>query len=230
MEGNFEIDGVSGSGAPIKLEFLDPGGSKTGHLLPTGVSREIFEIDGHAVHASLVDAANPCIFVDGRDLGVETPPTLDALDRDVALLDRLEHLRQQGSIRMGLASSQASASMLQGIPKIAMVFAPIGYRTISGREISAASMHIAVRMISMGKPHRALPITGAICLAAALRIPQSVPAQLAENALSPLRIAHPSGLITVDAELAQGKDGILEVRFGAVMRTARRLFSGEVYI
>lgn len=230
LEGNFEIDGVSGSGAPIKLDFLDPGGSKTGRLLPTGVPSEILEIDGHQVHASLVDAANPCIFVDGCDLGVEEPPSPDLLDRDVALLDRLENLRQQGSIRMGLAVSGKSASQLQGIPKIAMVFAPAGYRAISGKAISAASMDIAVRMISMGKPHRALPITGAICLAVALRIPQSVPAQLTENALSPLRIAHPSGLITVDAELAEGKDGVLEVRFGAVTRTARRLFSGEVYI
>ena len=65
-------------------------------------------------------------------------------------------------------------------------------------------MDIAVRMISIGQPHRAVPLTGALCLAAACRVPGSVPwRMLSEAARSgPVRIGHPSGVVLVDAEVA----------------------------
>src|SRR5262249_10067898 len=36
VAGDLAIDGVAGTGAPIRLEFIEPGGAKTGKLLPTG--------------------------------------------------------------------------------------------------------------------------------------------------------------------------------------------------
>ena len=36
VEGDLEIPGVAGRGAPIHLEFVDPGGAATGSLLPIG--------------------------------------------------------------------------------------------------------------------------------------------------------------------------------------------------
>ena len=36
IDGDTVVDGVTGSGSPIRLEFTDPGGSKTGQLLPSG--------------------------------------------------------------------------------------------------------------------------------------------------------------------------------------------------
>ncbi len=36
VDGDFVLPGVAGSGAPVRLEFLDPGGAGTGRLLPTG--------------------------------------------------------------------------------------------------------------------------------------------------------------------------------------------------
>ncbi len=79
-------------------------------------------------------------------------------------------------------------------------------------------------MISMGQPHRATPITGAICLALACRIPGSIPHRLCDAREGPIRIAHPSGMTVVDAEL--GPAGKAE--YGAVYRSARRLFEGNV--
>src|SRR5215475_14374488 len=44
--GDLEIDGVSGKAAPIRLEFLDPGGARTGKLLPTGNPCDELEVEG----------------------------------------------------------------------------------------------------------------------------------------------------------------------------------------
>ncbi len=46
--------------------------------------------------------------------------------------------------------------------------------------------------------------------------------------LGPLRIAHPSGIILVDAE-AETRPGGVHIRHATVYRTARRLFTGEVF-
>jgi 2-methylaconitate cis-trans-isomerase PrpF len=81
-------------------------------------------------------------------------------------------------------------------------------------------------MISVGLPHRATPITGAICLAVASRIPGSIPAGLAKSD-GPIRIAHPSGVTLVDAGVSSS-GGAMKAEYGAVYRTARRLFEGNV--
>src|SRR5665213_1205808 len=44
--GDIAIDGVAGQAAPIRLEFLDPGGARTGKLLPTGNARDELDIRG----------------------------------------------------------------------------------------------------------------------------------------------------------------------------------------
>jgi 2-methylaconitate cis-trans-isomerase PrpF len=82
-------------------------------------------------------------------------------------------------------------------------------------------------MISVGLPHRATPITGAICLAVATRVPGSLPCALS-GAAGPIRIAHPSGVTLVDARVSGAGEGAIRAEFGAVYRTARRLFEGNV--
>ena len=201
--GDLEIDGVTGYAAPIRLEFLAPGGAKTGMLLPTGLAAEMLE----GVEASCVDAANPCVFVMAAALGKTGNESPADLDHDAAFLAKMEAIRQAGAERMGITGSAS-------VPLVAMV-AP-----------GDASSDITVRMISMGQPHRATPITGAICLALACRIPGSIPHRLCSSSNGPIRIAHPSGVTKVDAALnAAG-----EAEFGAVYRTARRLFEGNILL
>lgn len=225
--GDIEIDGVAGEAAPIRLEFLEPGGARTGKLLPTGKPCDHFEIAGFGtVSASCVDAANPCAFVAAeaiQRLGNELP---DVLERDAAFMALMEDIRCAASVAMGIAGDLDQARRMTGIPKVAMVSPPQSGRTLSGRELSASEADIWVRMISVGQPHRAVPITGAICLAVATRIPGSLPAQLAKPP-GPIRIAHPSGVTLVDARVSTG-EGEAKAEFGAVYRTARRLFEGNV--
>lgn len=226
--GDIEIDGVAGKAAPIRLEFLEPGGARTGRLLPTGNACDELEIAGLGpVRASCVDAANPCVFVEASAVEKSGDELPDALERDEVFLKRMEDIRCAASVAMGIAEGLDQARRMTGIPKVAMVSGPRVGRTLAGRELAVSEADIWVRMISVGLPHRAVPITGAICLAVATRIPGSLPAQLSKPA-GPIRIAHPSGVTLVDARVSADDGGAIRAEFGAVYRTARRLFEGHV--
>jgi 2-methylaconitate cis-trans-isomerase PrpF len=229
-EGDLEIDGIAGKAAPIKLEFLDPGGAKTGRLLPTGQVRDRLEVPGHGVvEASCIDAANPCVFVDAAAIGKTGTELPDALDQDRAFLDTMEAIRRAASVAMGIAPDLKAAANVPSVPKVAMVAGPRPSRTLSGRALAASDADICVRMISVGQPHRAVPITGSICLAVAARVPGSIPHEAAGGVAGPLRIAHPSGVTLVDASVVGGASvSTLKAEYGAVYRSARRLFEGNV--
>jgi 2-methylaconitate isomerase len=199
--GDLEIDGVTGTAAPIRLEFLQPGGARTGKLLPTG--QAVDRVVG--IEASCIDAANPCIFVMAKALGKTGAESPQDLESDGEFLARMAEIREAGAALMGIPGSAS-------VPLVAMVSAGGG------------AADIQVRMISMGQPHRATPITGAICLALACRIPGTLPNQICGAQPGPIRIAHPSGVTLVDAAL----DASGAAEYGAVYRTARRLFEGNI--
>ncbi len=234
VDGDLVLDGVAGTGAPIRLEFQDPGGARTGRLLPTGNAIDTLDIPGFGpgfarVEVSMIDAANPCVFVAASALGASGIELPDQIDRDPTLLARLEAIRCAASVAMGLAPSIEAAAGILGAPKVAMVAAPSASPTLSERRLAEADMDVTVRMISIGQPHRAVPLTGAMCLAVACRVPGSVAWRLLppRDHDGPLRIAHPSGVVMVDAGVEDRPDGI-HVRHATVYRTARRLFQGEV--
>jgi len=229
VDGDCEIDGVAGSGAPIRLDFLAPGGSKTGKLLPSGNAVDRLTLsDGSVIEASLIDAANPCLFVRAADLGLSGTETPSALEKDATLMQRLEAIRLAGSVAMGLTPDLAAAARMPSIPKIAAIAPSQAFTALSGRVYGAQETDILVRMISVGQPHRAVPITGGLCLAAACRVPGSLAEQMLRPGQSgPLRVGHPSGMLLVDAA-AELRDGAAFVPQASLYRTARRLFQGEV--
>src|ERR1700742_1317221 len=102
-DGDLAIPGVAGTGAPIRLDFLSPGGSLTGHLLPTGNVRDRLEVPGFgSIEVSMVDAAKPCVIVRARDIGLTGTELPESLDTNSAVLARLEAIRRAGAIAMGL--------------------------------------------------------------------------------------------------------------------------------
>jgi 2-methylaconitate cis-trans-isomerase PrpF len=225
--GDIEVDGVAGKSAPIRLEFLEPGGARTGKLLPTYNAADEFDVPGLGrVKASCVDAANPCVFVAASNVDQSGDEAPEVLERDPVFLQRMEDIRCQASVKMGIAPNLDQARRMTGIPTVAMVCGPRAGTTLSGRKLAASDADIWVRMISVGQPHRAVPITGAISLAVAARIPGSVPAGLSRPN-GPIRIAHPSGITLVDAAVSS-RGSVLHADYGAVYRTARRLFEGNV--
>jgi len=86
-------------------------------------------------------------------------------------MQRIEIIRCHGSAAMGIAPDVEAASRIQSIPKIALLSAPVDAPTLSGRIAPAGDIDILARAVSVGQPHRAVPLTLALCLAVACRIP-----------------------------------------------------------
>ena len=89
----------------------------------------------------------------------------------------------------------------------------------------------------MGRPHRALPLTAALALAAAARIRGTVADEVARPGAgsgSPVRIGHPSGVAEIAVDLAAANPPhVTRLTVNArrkETRTARRLMEGRVLI
>ncbi|HYZ31897.1 MAG TPA: PrpF domain-containing protein [Crenalkalicoccus sp.] len=218
--GEMELPGV-GRGAPIRLAFRDPGGAATGRLLPTGRTLDRLAIEELGeIEVSLVDAANPVVFVAAEAVGLrgdETPGMLETWSGRPLF----EAIRVKAAIAMGLATEEEARRRMKNLPLVAFVAAP--------RQAEAA---VATRMISSGQPHKATPLTGAMCLAIAARLPASVVQRVLRPGTPPegdLTIEHASGLLTV-AALVEGTAGGPVAREAVVYRTARRLMEGRVHL
>jgi 2-methylaconitate cis-trans-isomerase PrpF len=253
-DGDYAIPGVKGTGSEVKVAFVDPAGSMTGTLFPTGKRYETIQVketDGNcfSVKATMIDAANPFVLVDETTL----PPYLKTGSKDSAgYLKHMESIRRAGAVMMGLAPTVDAAAKVRGTPKLAIVSAPPAGEYENDEEIP----NIQVQAFSMGKPHPSLQLTGAACLGSAVCIggtvahrvskaqstwqmpsPERTPSPCSESGegssgLLPsresVRIAHASGSIKVEV-LATSTESFAMVDRCIVSRTARRLFEGKVY-
>jgi len=219
VDGDFELPGVPGFGARIALDFVEPGGARTGKLLPTG--RPLDTVEGLA--ASLVDATNPMVFVRAKDLGLTGTETPQALDEDRALSERLEQIRVAAALMMGIPGSAAT-------PKIVVVAPPTAFTGLDGLEYTPDRVDVVARVISMGNCHRAFALTSAMCLAVAARINGTVVRECSSAADdADVRLGHPSGMLPLDARVVTRGDHPHAERV-TVYRTARRLMEGAVRV
>lgn len=230
VEGDFEIPGVGGSGARIQLDFLDPGGTTTGALLPTGNPVDRITVDGAGeFEMSMVDSSTPCVFLEAARFGLDGSESVADLEARADLMDLIERVRCVAAVHMGLAKTPDQAA--GAAPKLGLVAPPRAYRTLAGNQIAPEAADIAARIWSMGQVHRVLPLTGAMCLAVACRIPGTVCHALAGGVDAGLdvRLANPSGVLPLDArvELESGKAVARQV---TAYRTARTLMEGNVLI
>ena len=167
-DGDYCIPGVKGSGSEIKVAFVDPAGSMTGELFPTGRRQESITVQERngtrfTVKATLIDAANPFVLVDASTL----PSYLKTCKKDsTGYLEHMESIRRAGAVLMGLASSTEAAARVRGTPKLALL-SPAPLQAVKTHDDSLA---IQVLAFSMGKPHPSLQLTGAACLASAVCI------------------------------------------------------------
>lgn len=225
-EGSYAISGVPGTGAKIILHFHDPGGAVTGRLLPSGNPRDVLSVPGLGeVEISVVDAANPVVFVRAERLGLNPgdPRSL----REPSVRAMLEAVRARAAVLLGLAASPEEASQrVQTVPKIAVVAPPMDALTLSGDALPRDRIDLTARIMTMGGLHNAYAVSGAICTAGAARIEGTVvhEAVVAETT-GPLRIGHPSGVFEVEATVVKknGQDHYVKAMVG---RTARRIMHG----
>lgn len=237
VEGDYEIQGVPGTGARIDLEFEDPGGAATGKLLPTGVPRQVVEIDGNKYNISIVDAANPIVFVRAEELGLtgtELPWEVERRPDAKRIMNLAEKIRGQAAQMIGMIDDAArAATECPTLPKIGFYTKPAAYTDGAGRIVEPSQIDLVGRLFSMGKVIHAYMGTGAVCTIVAANIPGTVINEIVSpnlgEKISLLRIGHPFGVMPVKAKL-EDIEGKTYVKSGMFSRTAKRLMEGWAYV
>ena len=231
-EGDFRIFGVPGTAAPVKVTLEDPAGSVTGKLLPTGAPVDVLEVPGVGrIEVSIVDVANPLVFVRARDVGLTAKESPEEIDSEAARLHALEAIRAAAAVKLGFVHEASTASFQSpAVPKLTIV-APAGpYRTTSGTTVDGDRVDLLGRMMSMQRAHRTYALTGALCTAAAAVIEGTLVNEIASPGFdaSRVRIGQPGGIIEAGVEVHGGASGWhVDRAFG--FRTARKLMSGTAY-
>ncbi len=210
-DGTTVIDGIFGTAAPIMLKFKGVVGSKTGALLPTG--QPVDQIQG--VEVSCVDAAVPMVLFSAESLSKSGNESKEQLDADTAMLARMESIRREAGRMMGLGDVSGKV-----VPKMGILSRPRKGGSITSRYFVPQSCHA----------HHA--VTGAICVATASLIKNSIAYKVAEcpsgNPVN-IQIEHPSGAIEVCQDYSI-QNGELSLTSSGTVRTARKLFSGDVFV
>ncbi len=232
--GDCVCDGVPGTGAMIMLDYSDTTGAVTKKLLPTGNPVDVLEIPGFGkIEASLVDVANPMVFVRAKDLGLTGIETPQQVNSNPELLKTLESIRGAAAVIMGMAKDPAEAlELVPAFPMIAFVSPPQDYTDFTtGNPIKASDVDVVSRLMFMQVIHKTYAGTGTVCTGSAAVIPGTV---VYEQINKPrekklLRIGHPAGVIDIEmaSDLADGKVAITRA---AISRTARRIMDGSVYV
>lgn len=227
--GDCRIDGVPGSGAQVLLDFSDTAGSSTGKLLPTGKAIEIMETSKGPLEVSIVDVANPVVFIRAKDIGMKGIETPKEINGNADLLKYLEEIRAKAAILCGMAKDETEAlEKSPAFPMLAYVSPPTDYEDFtSGQLIKASEVDIVSRLMFMQVVHKTYAGTGTCCTGAAMKIKGTIAHEAActPDAKLDLRIGHPAGVITVQAAVEEGK-----VTRCAFDRTARRIMDGYVYL
>ena len=232
--GDCAIPGVPGTGAQVMMDYANTIGAKTGQLLPTGNVIDKVELEsGKLVRVSIVDAANPCVFIDAADLGLTGSELPVPITRDRTLIEIIGEIQSKAGQMIGLWPDW-KAVHLPALPLAVLVAAPANYVDVNGDTQRAASMDLRARLVFMGKCHDSMAGSGSMCLAAATRVPGSV-ANLAVGAerasKDTLHIGHPLGVMEVKV-LAKPAKAPRDTTFATLSfaRTARRLMAGTIYV
>ncbi len=229
--GDYAIPGVPGTSAPVKLNFVDPMGSVSGKLLPTDNVVDILEVPGVGkVPASIVDAANPLVFVKASDIGLSGTETPEEIDAKPELLEKIETIRAVAAVKMGLIEDyKTSATDSPGVPKMTIVCPPTAYTATNGDSIAVNEVDLCSKMMSMQKVHPTYAMTGAMCTIAAAVIEGSIVNEmLTSKEVKKLRIGHPGGVLEAEVDFENGTVPVIKSTAG--YRTAHLIMNGEVII
>ena len=209
-DGDAQIDGVPGTAAPVPIDFLDVAGGSCGALFPTGHARDTVA----DVEVTMIDNGMPVVVLRAADFGVSGRETPEALEADTGLRARVEQIRLACGTRMNLGDVTGKS-----VPKMTLVSPP------------ASGGALSTRSFIPHRVHEAIGVFGAVSVATACAWPGSVAAEVAGLPTGAgahrLDIEHPMGFFTVNLELG-GEP--LAVRRAALLRTARLLMRGEIYI
>lgn len=204
--GDTAIDGVPGTAAAIEIEMGDETTAK--ELLPTG--HVVDDVAGH--RATLIDNGMPVVVLDAAEFGIAGDETTEALEEDAALTAAVEAVRLEAGRLMGLGDVRE-----QTVPKMFLVSPPRRGGALGTRGFIPRKVHTSIGVLM------------AASIAAAVRIPGSVAAGIADHGDGDLvRLEHPSGTFDAKVRVLHGDDGVWRGTSTSI-RTARKLFDGTVY-
>ncbi len=206
--GDAAIDGVPGTYAPVPLEFRDTAGSSCGALLPTGNAVDVIE----GVACTLIDNGMPCVVLRAVAVGASCYEDRDCLDSNLELKARIEAIRLIAGPLMNLGNVSEKS-----VPKMMLVAAP------------KAGGAICVRSFIPHRAHATIGVLGAVSVATACLIAGSPAAEVAavpKGSRKTLSVEHPSG--EMSCVLETDENGA--VVSAALLRTARKLMDGRVYV
>ena len=208
--GEARIDGVPGSHAPVPLEFRDTAGSTCGALLPTGHATD--EISG--VRCTLIDNGMPCVVFKAADVGATGYESRAELESDgfAEVRARIEQIRLTAGPLMNLGNVAEKS-----VPKMMLVAPP--------RNGGA----VTVRSFIPHRAHASVGVLGAVSVATACLVEGSPAAEVAfipPGTRKTLSVEHPSGEMSCVLETDESG----EVQSAALLRTARKLMDGTVFV
>ncbi|WP_170560191.1 4-oxalomesaconate tautomerase [Ruegeria atlantica] len=209
-EGDAEIAGVPGHSAPVQLSFMGVVGSATGAFLPTGKLRDTVQ----GIELTCMDVAMPMAIARAADFGLTGYESAEELDANRAFFDRMEAVRIEAGKLMGMGDVSKSVT-----PKFGLM-AP-------AREGGT----LAVRYFMPWKTHPTMAVTGAQCMASCALTPGTMADGLLDRPdSSPAEVVleHASGKIDVLVDFSN--DGEFNVISAGLVRTARKLADGHVYV
>jgi 4-oxalomesaconate tautomerase len=211
-EGDARIDGVPGSAAAIPIDFLDVAGSSCGRLFPTEAPRDRIE----GLEVTCIDNGMPVVLLRAQDLGKRGDESPAELEADADLKARIERLRLACGTRMNLGDVTKKT-----VPKMSLISAARHGGTIH------------TRTFIPHRVHEAIGVLGAVSVATACVTPGSVAAEVAgltpRSGTQRLEIEHPTGFFTVEMDVTLSGTQVT-VNRSALLRTARKLMAGEVYV
>jgi 4-oxalomesaconate tautomerase len=208
--GEARIDGVPGTAAPINISFLQTAGSVCGSLLPTGHLVDRFD----GVDVTCIDNGMPVVVMAAEALGVTGYESRDELNADAALKQKIESIRLKAGSAMNLGDVAKKV-----VPKMCLVAKP------------AAGGRICTRTFIPRDCHSAVGVLGAVTVATAAVMPGSVAnryASVPPGTLKTVSVEHPSGEFSVI--LTMNAANPTEVLSAALLRTARLIMRGEVFV
>ena len=210
-DGVAQIDGVPGTAAPVALQFMETVGGVTGAFLPTGSA--VDTIDG--IEVTCMDVAMPMVIAKASSFGLTGYESAADLDENSDFFARMEAVRLKAGEMMGMGDVSQSVT-----PKFGLL-AP-----------AADGGTIATRYFMPWKCHPTMAVTGAQCLASCVLTPGTVADGMAakpNEVPAKIVLEHASGKIDVMVDYAQDASEF-SIKSAGLVRTARKLASGEVYI
>ncbi|MYI70670.1 MAG: 4-oxalomesaconate tautomerase [Boseongicola sp. SB0673_bin_14] len=210
-DGDAAIDGVPGTASPVELQFMDTVGGAAGSMFPTRSRSD--RIDG--VDVTCMDVAMPMAIARAEAFGLTGHESAAELDENRDFFDRMEAIRLEAAIRMGMGDASKSVT-----PKFGLL--------ASARNGGSA----ATRYFMPWTTHPSLAVTGSQCMAACLLCPGTVGEGLLKSlpaAPACLALEHPMGRLEVVIDYSRDGDQF-ELNWAGLVRTARKLAEGHVFV